>query len=139
MNNSQNYKSPSVNVFVKSIHRRAMLKTEPSWTGYRAHSQNALRAYSLLRKMVSPLFTGHPFTKPHVPCVAANRKRNRLPRPFAKPRFALTRCFAAVLLIDWALPSWTQIEKSSCKHEIFLSMPTSNLLHKKIPWLSPGY
>ena len=51
----------------------------------------------------------------------------------------LTRCFAAVLLIDWALPSWTQIGKSSCKHEIFLSMPTSNLLHKKIPWLSPGY
>ena len=59
--------------------------------------------------------------------------------PIRKTRFALTRCFAAVLLIDWALPSWTQIGKSSCKHEIFLSMPTSNLLHKKIPWLSPGY
>ena len=79
MNNSQNYKSPS--------------GTAPNRLP-RPIRKTALRAYSLLRTMVSPLFTGHPFTKPHVPCVAANRKRNRLPRPFAKPRFALTRCFA---------------------------------------------
>ena len=26
--------------------------------------------------MVSPLFTGRPFTKPHVPCVAAKREQS---------------------------------------------------------------
>jgi hypothetical protein len=87
-------------------------------------------------------FTAVHGTPIHKTARSVRRRKTRTKQvtaPIRKTRFALTRCFAAVLLIDWALPSWTQIEKSSCKHEIFLSMPTSNLLHKKIPWLSPGY
>ena len=100
---------------VKSIHLRAMLETEH------------------LGQVTAPI---------HKTARSVRRCKTRTKQvtaPIRKTRFALTRCFAAVLLIDWALPSWTQIGKSSCKHEIFLSMPTSNLLHKKIPWLSPGY
>ena len=86
-------------------------------------------------------FTAVHGTPIHKTARSVRRRKTRTKQvtaPIRKTRFALTRCFAAVLLIDWALPSWTQIEKSSCKHEIFLSMPTSNLLHKKYPGFRQG-
>ena len=110
----------------REIHSpKGYARNRASGTGYRAHSQNALRAYSLLRAMVSPLFTGRPFTKPHVPCVASNRKLSLLAALFC----SLTGVHF-VLLICQIFMQALNLSRSSMTRE---------LLHKKIPWLSPGY
>ena len=77
-----------------------------SWTkGYssRGYVTEALRCNGFVDGPVSLQLTGHPFAKPHVPCVVANRKQVCVQLCFVHERASTSSCWSVKFL---------------CKHEI---------------------
>ena len=68
------------------------------------YAMKALRCNGFVAGPVSLQLTGHPFAKPHVPCVVANCKQVCAQLCFVHERASTSSC--------WSV-------KSSCKHEIY--------------------
>ena len=83
---------------MSSLTNRKRCYTVELWLQFMRHATKALRCNGFVAGPVSLQLTGHPFAKPHVPCVVASQLC------FVHERASTSSC--------WSV-------KSSCKHEIY--------------------